>query len=41
MSHEAEAYMETDYSGLSASDFERELKKYVAFRVLNESVSDK
>jgi type I restriction enzyme M protein len=37
----AEAYMETDYSGLSASDFERELKKYVAFRVLNESVSDK
>jgi type I restriction enzyme M protein len=33
----AEAYMETDYSGLSAEDFERELRKYVAFRILNGS----
>lgn len=33
----AEAYMETDYSGLSATDFERELKKYVAFRILNDT----
>ncbi|MDP2744096.1 MAG: N-6 DNA methylase [Dehalococcoidia bacterium] len=32
----AEAYMETDYSDLSHGDFERELKKYVAFRILNE-----
>ncbi len=32
----AEAYMETDYSTLSKEDFERELKKYVAFRILNE-----
>lgn len=32
----AEAYMETDYSTLSRADFEKELRKYVAFRVLNE-----
>ena len=32
----AEAYMQTDYSGLSAVDFEKELRKYVAFRILNE-----
>jgi hypothetical protein len=30
----AEAYMETDYSTLSADDFEAEIKKYVAFRIL-------
>lgn len=32
----AEAYMETDYSTLTTESFERELKKYVAFRILNE-----
>jgi type I restriction-modification system DNA methylase subunit len=32
----AEAYMETDYSTLSESDFNDVLKKYVAFNVLNE-----
>lgn len=31
----AEAYMETDYSGLSKEDFINEVKKYVAFSVLN------
>ena len=31
----AEAYMETDYSNLSITDFEKELRKYVAFRILN------
>lgn len=31
----AEAYMETDYSTLSISDFEKEVRKYVAFRVLH------
>jgi N-6 DNA methylase len=31
----AEAYMETDYSTLSAEDFEAEIKKYVAFRILH------
>lgn len=31
----AEAYMETDYSSISASDFENEVKKYVAYRILN------
>jgi type I restriction enzyme M protein len=30
----AEAYMETDYSTLSADDFAAEIKKYVAFRIL-------
>ncbi len=30
----AEAYMETDYSTLSPHDFESEIKKYVAFRIL-------
>ena len=34
----AEAYMETDYSTLGQSDFERELKQYVVFRILNETV---
>lgn len=32
----AEAYMETDYSELTPADFEQEIKKYVAFRILNE-----
>ena len=32
----AEAYMDTDYSVLTASDFENEIKQYVAYRVLNE-----
>lgn len=32
-----EAYMETDYSTLTQDDFEREVKKYVAFRILNEA----
>ena len=31
----AEAYMETDYSTLTVSDFEDEIKKYVAYRILN------
>lgn len=31
----AEAYMETDYSTISKSDFERELKKYVVFKIMN------
>ena len=33
----AEAYMETDYSTLSQPNFERELKKYVVFHILNET----
>lgn len=33
----AEAYMETDYSTLTQADFERELKKYVVFRIMNEA----
>lgn len=33
----AEAYMETDYSTLTQDDFEMELKKYVAFQILDES----
>jgi 16S rRNA G966 N2-methylase RsmD len=32
----AEAYMETDYSTLTQSEFEEEVKKYVVFRILNE-----
>ncbi len=32
----AEAYMETDYSTITQKDFERELKKYVVFKILNE-----
>ena len=31
-----EAYMDTDYSTLTQADFEREVKKYVTFRILNE-----
>jgi hypothetical protein len=30
----AEAYLETDYSSLSQSDFEKELKKYAAHQIL-------
>jgi type I restriction-modification system DNA methylase subunit len=33
----AEAYMETDYSVLTHADFEREVRRYVAFRILNET----
>jgi type I restriction enzyme M protein len=33
----AEAYMETDYSTLTQADFEKEVKKYVAFRILDET----
>jgi type I restriction-modification system DNA methylase subunit len=32
-----EAYLETDYSTLTQDDFERELKKYVAFQILDET----
>lgn len=32
----AEAYMETDYSTLTRSDFERELRKYLVFQILND-----
>lgn len=32
----AEAYMETDYSTISRQDFERELRKYVVFKIMNE-----
>jgi type I restriction-modification system DNA methylase subunit len=32
----AEAYMETDYSTVTQSDFEKKLKEYVAFKFLNE-----
>jgi len=28
--------METDYSTLTQADFEKEVKKYVAFRILDE-----
>lgn len=31
----AEAYMETDYSTLTESDFEKEIKKYLVFNILN------
>ena len=31
----AEAYMETDYNHLSIEDFQNEIKKYVAFGILN------
>lgn len=33
----AEAYMETDYSTITRVDFEKELKKYVVFKIMNES----
>ena len=35
----AEAYMETDYSRLQESAFERKVKEYIAFRLLND-ISD-
>lgn len=31
----AEAYMDTDYSTLTNADFERELRKYVAFKIMH------
>lgn len=31
----AEAYLETDYSRLTADDFERKMKEYIAYRFLN------
>jgi len=31
----AEAYMETDYSQLTAANFERKMKEYIAFKFLN------
>jgi type I restriction enzyme M protein len=31
----AEAYMETDYSSITADDFVEEIKKYIAFKVTN------
>ena len=31
----AEAYMETDYTKLSDSDFERKIKEYIAFTFMN------
>jgi type I restriction-modification system DNA methylase subunit len=36
----AEAYMETDYSTITQKDFERELKKYVVFKILSEDGSE-
>ena len=36
----AEAYLETDYSELTPADFEREIKQYVAFRILNGDVKN-
>ena len=32
----AEAYLETDYSDISSEEFEKELKKYWIFKILNE-----
>jgi len=32
----AEAYMETDYSMLTRADFERELKEYLVFKIMND-----
>ncbi|GAB1581909.1 N-6 DNA methylase [Phyllobacterium phragmitis] len=36
----AEAYLETDYSNIKEKDFERELQKYVAFKILNGEAKD-
>ncbi|WP_336975104.1 HsdM family class I SAM-dependent methyltransferase [Bacillus thuringiensis] len=36
----AEAYMKTDYSDLNKDDFQRELKKYAMFRLMNEGNLD-
>jgi type I restriction-modification system DNA methylase subunit len=32
----AEAYMDTDYSTLTRTDFEREIKKYLVFKIMND-----
>lgn len=34
----AEAYMETDYSTLNQTDFERKVKDFVAFKFLNQNI---
>ena len=34
----AEAYMETDYSTLTKAEFEREIKKYVVFKIMNDEL---
>ena len=36
----AEAYMETDYSTLTREDFEREVRKYVAFKIMHAESPD-
>jgi len=36
----AEAYMETNYATITQKDFERELKKYVVFKIMNEERED-
>ncbi len=36
----AEAYMETDYSTISQGDFEKELRKYLVFKIMNEAEDD-
>jgi type I restriction enzyme M protein len=36
----AEAYMETDYSTLTQADFEKEVKKYVVFKILHDLPED-
>jgi type I restriction enzyme M protein len=33
----AEAYLETDFSALKSEDFEREVRKYLVFKVLQDS----
>jgi type I restriction-modification system DNA methylase subunit len=33
----AEAYMDTDYTTICQSDFERELKKYIVFKIMNDT----
>ena len=32
----AEAYLETDYSDIDINLFEKELKKYTAFKIIND-----
>lgn len=34
----AEAYLETDYSTLTKAEFEREVKKYVVFKIMNDEL---
>lgn len=36
----AEAYLDTDYSNISYSDFEEEIKKYMLFKLMNEEDID-